>query len=65
MAKTHQNNADYKRKHSVATKAAMKSHAEARRCPKCQRGGAVKKIETDEFTGPIFVCRYADCGWSR
>jgi hypothetical protein len=64
MAKPHQNMADYKRRHALALSKAMKAHSEARRCPKCKRAGAMKKIETDHISPPIFVCRWADCGYS-
>jgi len=65
MAKSNRNNADFRRKHARATSIAMKAHSEARRCPKCKRGGAMKKIETDRISPPIFVCRWADCGYSN
>lgn len=58
MAKPHQQMTDYKRRHALAVSKAMKASAEARRCPKCERGNALVKRETDKFTGPIYVCRY-------
>lgn len=60
MAKPH-SSADYQRKHRPAVSRAMKAHAEAHRCPKCNRGSALRKVEIDPFTPPIRVCRYADC----
>lgn len=58
MAKPHQQMRDYQRKHRRATSEAMRRHAESRACPKCDRGGALKRIEFGEVI--IYLCRY--CG---
>ena len=49
---------DKERKHRRATSMAMKSHAEALRCPGCGRGSALKRFDLDQWTGSVFRCRY-------
>lgn len=43
----------------TGTRAAMKRLAERRRCPKCNRGNAVKRTQLDPWTN-VSVCRW--CG---
>lgn len=61
MAKPHLS-IDYQRKHRPAVKKAMKTHSEAHRCPKCNRGSALKKVDVGDIR-PAYVCRYADCDY--
>ena len=63
MARPHQLMRDYQREHRRATSVAMKRHAEARQCPKCQRKSALTLAVFDEFV--LYVCRWKDCNYER
>jgi len=42
----------------------MKRSAEARRCPRCGRGGALKS-DRNIAIGSIVFCRWPGCGYER
>ena len=49
---------------SVDRAARTRRSAEARRCPKCKRKGAISRIEpTIEIPCSLYVCRWQDCQW--
>lgn len=48
---------DAQRKHRTATSRAMKAHAEARRCPDCDRKSALQMVPLTE-RHVMFVCRW-------
>ena len=57
-------NNDKQRRHRTATSAAMKRMAAARKCPKCNRKSALKKLYI-EGVGLLITCRWHDCNFER
>lgn len=44
--------------------AGMKRSAEARRCPKCKRGAALKR-DANVAIGSVTYCRWPECGYEH
>lgn len=42
----------------------LKRSAQARRCPKCGRGAALK-CDMNPAIGSVIYCRWKDCGWEK
>jgi ribosomal protein L37AE/L43A len=55
---------DAQRRHRAATSKAMKHRAESRRCPKCGRRSALKRVRLDVYA-TMSVCRWPDCKYER
>lgn len=51
---------------SAGTARGMRRWAENHKCPKCERKGAMVRVELfDGFGSAVRVCKWKDCGFSR